>query len=90
MREENVSEEPREIVLVNTQEASFEGSGYDAGLQIDTTPAFRVDRTVGGESESRGAYDARLITDTTPTTRPEPVTPPDSGVGTVSAASSDE
>jgi hypothetical protein len=90
MGEENATEEAREIVLVNTQEPSFSGSGYDAGLQIDTTPASRVDWMAGGESESRGAYDARLITDTTPTTRPEPVAPPDTGVDTVSAVSSDQ
>lgn len=88
--ERSPADEVREIVLVNTQEPSFEGSRYDAALQIDTTPTSRVDWATDPQSEQRSAYDAKLVVDTTPTTRPEPTAPPDSGTDSVPAASSDE
>jgi hypothetical protein len=88
--ERSPADEVSEIVLVNTQEASFEGSGYDIALQIDTAPTSRVNWAADPESEQRSAYDTKLMVDTTPTTRREPTAPPDSGTDSVSAASSDQ
>lgn len=90
MGDEGPSREVREIVLVQTEQASFEGSGYDAGLTLDTTPTSRVDWAAGQQPEQRSAYDAKMVVDTTPTTRPEPITPPSSLPDGVDAASSDQ
>jgi hypothetical protein len=68
MGDEGPSREVREIVLVQTEQASFEGSGYDAGLTLDTTPTSRVDWAAGQQPERRSAYDAKMVVDTTPTT----------------------
>jgi hypothetical protein len=90
MCDESPSREVREIVLVQTEQASFEGSAYDAGLRPDTTPTSRVDWAIGQQPEQRSAYDAKMVVDTTPTTRPEPITLPSSTTDAMDAAPSDE
>lgn len=89
MPDENPRHEVEEVTLVLTEKATFEGSGYDARLSLDTTPTSRVQWDAEQQSEQRSAYDAMMIVDTTPTTRWEPVTPSCSTEG-ASAASSDE
>jgi hypothetical protein len=79
MGDEDTPREVQEIILVQTVQATFEGSGYDAGLSIDTTPVSRVDWAAGPQPEHRSAYDAKMIADTTPTARPEPPAPPGTG-----------
>jgi len=82
MENHDAPREVQEIVLVQTEHASFEGSGYDAGLSLDTTPASRVDWPAAGPPpEQRSAYDAKMIADTTPTSRPEPAEHPSTGAG---------
>jgi hypothetical protein len=87
--DESSRREVEEVALVQTEKATFQGSSYDAGLSLDTTPTSRVQWDAERESEQRSAYDAKMIADTTPTTRWEPVTP-SSGADGASAASSDE
>jgi len=82
------SSEGHEVTLAGDAEASFEGSGYDAGLSIDTTPTVRPSWPADGEWEQRSAYDKDLIVDTTPMTRPESASPSSGTDGSV--ASSDE
>ncbi len=78
------------IELVDTQEASFRGSGYDARLVVDTTPTSRVQWTPQQpDSDQRSAYDAKLLVDTTPTARVEPVAAP-SNTEPSSATSNDQ
>ena len=95
MGDEGDTNDVSEIVLVNTEEASFQGSSYDASLQVDTTPAARVRWPAEQPSEQRSVYDAKLIVDTTPatlpelTTLPEPTTTSDSGTDGAPVASSD-
>jgi hypothetical protein len=72
--DESSRREVEEVALVQTEKATFEGSGYDAGLSLDTTPTSRVQWDAERQSEQRSAYDAKMIADTTPTTRWEPVT----------------
>ena len=77
------------VTLAGDAEASFKGSGYDAGLSIDTTPTVRPSWPADGEWEQkRSAYDKDLIVDTTPMTRPESASPSSGTDGSV--ASSDE
>jgi hypothetical protein len=90
MSDESPSREVQEVELVQTERASFEGSGYDAGLSLDTTPTSRVDWAADRQLEGRSAYDAKMVVDTTPTARLEPITPPSSGSAVVAADSSDE
>lgn len=84
MGDEDTPREVQEIILVQNEQATFEGSGYDSGLSVDTTPTSRVDWAAGPQPEHRSAYDAKMIADTTPTARPEPSAPP--GTDTHSAA----
>lgn len=90
MIDENTSREVREIVLVQSEKPSFEGSGYDAGLSLGTTPTSRVEWATDGQSEQRSAYDAKMIADTTPTTRIEPIAVQNNGTDGLSAAPDDQ
>jgi len=94
MGHETGSDEVREITLVNTDEASFKGSGYDARLILDTTPTSRVDwatdLATDPQSEQRSAYDSTMIIDTTPTMRVEPDPALTDGADAASASSSDQ
>jgi len=88
--DENTSREVQEIVLVQSEKSSFEGSGYDARLSLDTTPTSRVDWAADRQSVQRSAYDAKMIADTTPTTRIEPIAPQSSGTDSLAATSNDD
>lgn len=89
MPDESSQHEAEHVELVNTEQATFKGSSYDARLAFDTTPTSRVQWNDGQPTEQRSAYDVTMITDTTPAARWEPVSS-DSGAGSTSAASGDE
>jgi hypothetical protein len=90
MSEESPSREVREVELVQSDQASFEGSSYDAGLSLDTTPVSRVEWNQGPDWEQRSAYDAKMMVDTTPSVRPDAATPPYSGTDSDVTAPSDQ
>jgi hypothetical protein len=87
--DESPHHEAVHVELVDTQQATFEGSGYDARLVVDTTPTSRVQWNDGPSPEHRSVYDASMITDTSPTARWEPAAS-DSGAENSAAASGDE
>ena len=89
MPDESPRREVEEVTLVRTEEATFEGSSYDSGLSLDTTPTSRVQWDAEQPWERRSAYDAQMIMDTTPTSRLEPLTPGSDTEG-ASPASSEE
>jgi hypothetical protein len=87
--DESSPREVEEVTMVQAERATFEGSSYDAGLSLDTTPTSRVQWDPERQSEQRSAYDTKMIADATPTMRWEPAAP-SSGTEGVSAASGDE
>jgi hypothetical protein len=87
--DESSRREGEEVTLVQAEKATFEGSSYDSGLSLDTTPTSRVQWDAEQQWEGRSAYDAKMIADTTPTSRWEPVTP-GSSTEDASAASGDK
>jgi hypothetical protein len=89
MSNENPPREVREVELVESDQASFEGSSYDAGLSLDTTPTTRVEWDPSREWAGRSAYDAKLMVDTTPAVRPDVVVPPYNSTDGGTAASSE-